>query len=82
MLDTSQMISDILDQIKILKTNIYPSRIRCIREVSAKMPAERTSIKLERQIRDRLRGAKRGGETYNQLLDKMLEQYDPEEATH
>jgi hypothetical protein len=44
------------------------------------MPDSRTSIKLEKRVRNRLRNAKRGGETYNQLLDRMLEQYDPEEA--
>lgn len=53
-----------------------------MRGVSAKMSGERTSIKLEKRVRDRLRGAKRGGETYNQLLDKMLKQYDPEESGH
>lgn len=30
--------------------------------------------------RDRLRAAKRGGETYDDLFQKMLEQYDPDEA--
>jgi hypothetical protein len=44
------------------------------------MPAERTSIKLEKQVRDRLKAKKRGGETYNQLIDRMLEQYNPEVA--
>jgi glucan phosphoethanolaminetransferase (alkaline phosphatase superfamily) len=29
--------------------------------------------------RDRLRAQKRGGETYDELLLKMLEQYDPDE---
>ena len=37
----------------------------------------RTSIKVEKGIRDRLRSKKRGGENYSQLLDKMLKQYDP-----
>lgn len=31
--------------------------------------------------RDDLRAAKRGGETYDELFNKMLEQYDPEAAT-
>jgi hypothetical protein len=44
------------------------------------MSADNTSIKLDRQIRDRLRAQKRGGENYNQLIDKMIDQYDPEEA--
>lgn len=43
---------------------------------------ERTSIKLDRQVRDRLRAQKRGGEDYSQLIEKMIDQYDPEQATH
>lgn len=77
---TLALRGEIPEQIRILKTGIYASRIIFIRGVSAKMPDDRTSIKLEKRVRNRLRSAKRGGETYNQLLDRMLEQYDPEEA--
>jgi hypothetical protein len=37
-------------------------------------------IAISKDRRDELRAAKRGGETYDQLLRKMVEQYDPEEA--
>jgi len=45
------------------------------------MARDRTSIKLDKSVRDRLRAQKSGGETYSQLLDKMIDQYDPEVAT-
>jgi predicted CopG family antitoxin len=31
-------------------------------------------------VRNAVRSMKRGGETYDELLIKMMEQYDPEEA--
>ena len=42
------------------------------------MSNKRTSIKLERSVRDRLKAHKVGGETYSQLIEKMIDQYDPE----
>lgn len=35
-------------------------------------------LAVTRETRDMVRGLKRGGETYDQLLRKMAEQYDPE----
>jgi len=49
--------------------------------MSPKMTGERTSIKLNKGVRNRLRAQKRGGETYSQLIDRMIEQYDPQERT-
>lgn len=43
------------------------------------MTRDRTSIKLEKGVRDRLRSQKSGGETYSQLIDKMVDQYQPNE---
>lgn len=37
-------------------------------------------IAVSTETRDRVRANKRGGETYDQLLQKMAEQYDPEEV--
>lgn len=37
-------------------------------------------IAVSSETRDKVRANKRGGETYDQLLQKMAEQYDPEEA--
>lgn len=39
-----------------------------------------TSIKLSPAVRDRVRNLKRGGESYDELLTKMADQYDPEAA--
>lgn len=38
-------------------------------------------IPCTRGRRDELQALKRGGETYDELLAKMIEQYDPDEAT-
>ena len=35
-------------------------------------------IAIAEETRDQLRNQKRGGETYDQLFRKMLEQYDPD----
>ena len=35
-------------------------------------------IAIANETRERLRGQKRGGETYDRLLKKMIEQYDPD----
>jgi hypothetical protein len=41
---------------------------------------ERTSVPCSREtVEKHLRPLKRGGETYDQLLKKMADQYDPEE---
>jgi len=37
-------------------------------------------IAVSSATRDMVRSKKRGGETYDQLLQKMVEQYDPNEA--
>ena len=37
-------------------------------------------IAVSTETRDLIRSQKRAGETYNQLLQKMAEQYDPDEA--
>jgi hypothetical protein len=42
------------------------------------MSTNLTSIKLDKTVRDRLREQKRAGETYCQLIDKMIDHYDPE----
>lgn len=40
----------------------------------------KSRIPCSRETRKRLLASKRGGETYDELLNKMLEQYDPEKA--
>jgi hypothetical protein len=37
-------------------------------------------IAVSTETRDLVRSQKRAGETYDQLLQKMADQYDPEEA--
>lgn len=37
-------------------------------------------VPLTKERRLELKAAKRGGETYDELFEKMLEQYDPDEA--
>lgn len=37
-----------------------------------------TSIKVNPEVRDRVRCLKRGQESYSELLERMAEQYDPE----
>jgi hypothetical protein len=39
-------------------------------------------IPVSRPTRKRLKALKRGGETYDRLLNKMAEQYDPEAVEH
>jgi hypothetical protein len=39
-----------------------------------------TRIPLSSDRRAQLKALKRGDETYDQLLEKMIEQYDPDEA--
>jgi len=41
---------------------------------------ERSNIKIDPSTRDRLRALKRGGMTYDSLLNEMADQYDPEEG--
>ena len=38
-------------------------------------------IPCSRETRQLVKGQKRAGETYDRLLRKMVEQYDPEKAT-
>ena len=37
-------------------------------------------IAIDSETREKLRGQKRGGETYDRLLRKMIDQYDPDAA--
>ena len=39
-----------------------------------------TRIPLSKYRRRQLKALKRGDETYDELLEKMIEQYDPDEA--
>lgn len=41
---------------------------------------QKANIKCAHSTRDTLRGLKRGGESYDELLQKMAEQYDPDSA--
>lgn len=41
-------------------------------------PDDYTHIPLKETTRDRVRRLKRGGETYTDLVERMVEQYDPE----
>lgn len=41
-------------------------------------PTQYTSIKVDPEVRDRVRSLKRGQESYSELLDKMANQYEPE----
>lgn len=38
------------------------------------------NIKIRPETRNHVRSLKRGGESYDELLQKMAEQYDPEEG--
>lgn len=40
--------------------------------------ASETRVPCSRETREELRSAKRGGESFDQLFQKMLEQYEPE----
>jgi len=40
--------------------------------------ASETRVPCSRETRESLRSAKRGGETFEQLFQKMLEQYEPD----
>lgn len=42
--------------------------------------SQRANIKVYDPTRDRLRALKRGGESYDDLLNKMADQYDPDAA--
>lgn len=46
-----------------------------VRDSPARLPVRAAT-------REEIRRLKRGGETYDSLLRKMIEQYDPEEADH
>lgn len=38
------------------------------------------NIKIRPETRDQVKSLKRGGESYDELLQKMAQQYDPEQA--
>lgn len=40
-----------------------------------------TRIPLSKDRRKQLKALKRGDETYDELLEKMIDQYDPDEAS-
>ena len=40
--------------------------------------ASESRVPVSNERRQQLKALKRGGESYNQLLGKMIEQYDPE----
>lgn len=42
--------------------------------------AKQSRISVSHRRREQLKACKRGGESYNTLLKKMIEQYDPETA--
>jgi hypothetical protein len=63
---------------RVWKTGIYAPVIDSIREDT--VTKNITSIKVEKTTRDRLRLQKTGGETYDELINKMVEQYDTEVA--
>lgn len=42
--------------------------------------ATETRVVCSQDTKRRLQAAKRGGETYDELLQKMLDQYDPDQA--
>lgn len=42
--------------------------------------ATESRVPLSNERRRELKALKRGGESYNQLIGKMIEQYDPDEA--
>jgi hypothetical protein len=41
---------------------------------------EKVQIQVTKRVRERLRNAKRHGQTYSEVVDNALEQYDPDEA--
>ena len=43
---------------------------------------DRTTLSVSEKVRNRVRSLKRGQMTYSELLIEMMEQYDPDEATH
>jgi len=42
--------------------------------------ADRTTVTVQPDVRDELRAMKVGGETYTDVIMRMMEHYDPEEA--
>lgn len=44
--------------------------------------ATETRVPCSRDTREQLRACKRGGESFDDLFQKMVEQYDPKEAAH
>lgn len=47
---------------------------------TAMSTATETRVPCSKDTRERLQAAKRGGDSYDRLFRKMLEQYDPEKA--
>ena len=43
---------------------------------------EYTAVSITYEIRDRVQALKRGGESWDDLLEKMAEQYDPNDELH
>lgn len=42
--------------------------------------AERTTLSVNSEVRDRVRSMKVGGETYTDVLRRLISDYDPNEA--
>ena len=42
---------------------------------------ERTTLSVDSEVRDRIRAKKIGGETYSDVLERLMEQYNPDQAT-
>lgn len=62
-----------------MKTGIYAAGIFA-RMQPKKIGDTPTTIRISREIRDELRAQKRGGESYDQLIEKMIRQYNPTEG--
>lgn len=52
--------------------------IRCIE--ATHVMVERTTLSVTGEVRDEVRSLKTGGETYSELLKRLMEHYDPDEA--
>jgi len=42
--------------------------------------AERTTLSVDSEVRDKIRAMKTGGETYSDVLKRLMSYYDPEET--
>ena len=42
--------------------------------------AERTTLSVDSEVRDKIRSMKVGGETYSDVIKRIMSHYDPDEA--